>query len=78
MYCLQLINSCYFDVTNVALLPYFTEYESICNQEWIVFQKRLHLLDEFVCRWLSRLEPYTAVTLYMQQELDKYTVSVLT
>ncbi|CAH4033508.1 unnamed protein product [Pieris brassicae] len=55
------------------LKEYNDEYETIGGQEWIVFQKKLHLLEEFVCRWKNRLEPYTAVTLYMQQEIDKYT-----
>ncbi|CAK1551720.1 unnamed protein product [Leptosia nina] len=52
---------------------YNEEYESMGNQEWLVFQKKLHLLEEFVCRWNNRLEPFTPVTLYLQQELEKYT-----
>ncbi|CAG9791907.1 unnamed protein product [Diatraea saccharalis] len=49
------------------------EYESIIEQDWIVFQKKLHLLDEFVSKWMNNLQPYTVVTLYLQQELEKYT-----
>nr|XP_037870708.1 cytoplasmic dynein 2 heavy chain 1 isoform X3 [Bombyx mori] len=48
------------------------EYESIAEQSWIVFQKKLHLLDEFTTKWSTRLEPYTVVTLFIQQELDRY------
>ncbi|XP_038213294.1 cytoplasmic dynein 2 heavy chain 1 [Zerene cesonia] len=51
---------------------YNEDYEAIGNQEWIIFQKKLHLLDEFVVRWKDRLEPYTTVTLFIQQELEKY------
>ncbi|CAG4940518.1 unnamed protein product [Colias eurytheme] len=51
---------------------YNEDYEVIGNQEWIIFQKKLHLLDEFVARWKDRLEPYTTITLFIQQELDKY------
>ncbi|KAJ0179270.1 hypothetical protein K1T71_004982 [Dendrolimus kikuchii] len=52
---------------------YNEDYESIAQQEWIIFQKKLHLLEELVSKWKSRLEPYTTVTLYIQQELEKYT-----
>ncbi|XP_053600523.1 cytoplasmic dynein 2 heavy chain 1 [Plodia interpunctella] len=51
---------------------YSEEYESISEQEWIVFQKKLHLLDEFANKWAARLDPYTAVTLFIRQELDKF------
>ncbi|XP_060800611.1 cytoplasmic dynein 2 heavy chain 1 [Amyelois transitella] len=56
----------------MPLKEYIEEYESISGQEWIVFQKKLHLLEEFASKWGARLEPYTAVTLYMRQELDKF------
>ncbi|KAM3968298.1 LOW QUALITY PROTEIN: dynein cytoplasmic heavy chain beethoven [Aphomia sociella] len=55
------------------LKDYTEEYESIAEQEWIVFQKKLHILDEFVSKWKAQLEPFTTVTLYIQQELEKYT-----
>ncbi|XP_049865471.1 cytoplasmic dynein 2 heavy chain 1-like [Pectinophora gossypiella] len=66
----QLINE-YVNLWTV-LKEYNEEYESLAEQEWIVFQKKLHLLDEFASKWSGRLEPYTNVTLYLQQELDKY------
>lgn len=56
------------------MIFYFVEFESIAEQEWIVFQKKLHLLDEFVKKWKGNLEPYTVVTLFLQQELEKYSV----
>ncbi|XP_013138537.1 PREDICTED: cytoplasmic dynein 2 heavy chain 1-like [Papilio polytes] len=52
---------------------YDEEYESIGEQEWLVFQKKLHLLDEFCIKWCARFEPYTSVTLFLKQTLDKYT-----
>ncbi|XP_052751641.1 cytoplasmic dynein 2 heavy chain 1 isoform X2 [Galleria mellonella] len=55
------------------LKEYNEEYELIAEQEWIVFQKKLHVLDEFVSKWSGLLEPYTMITLYIQQELEKYT-----
>ncbi|KAF9410544.1 hypothetical protein HW555_010393, partial [Spodoptera exigua] len=47
-------------------------FESIADQEWIVFQKKIHLIEEFSLKWKSRLEPFTIVTLFIQQELEKY------
>ncbi|CAH0628959.1 unnamed protein product [Chrysodeixis includens] len=55
------------------LKEYDEEYESIAAQDWIVFQKKIHLIEEFSAKWKSRLEPFTTVTLYIQQELEKYT-----
>ncbi|XP_075972807.1 dynein cytoplasmic heavy chain beethoven [Anticarsia gemmatalis] len=55
-----------------ALKEYNEEFESMAEQEWIVFQKKIHLIEEFSMKWKERLEPFTAVTLYIQQELDKY------
>ncbi|RVE44281.1 hypothetical protein evm_011076 [Chilo suppressalis] len=62
------------EYTNIwtPLKNYNEEYESICGQDWLLFQKKLHLLDEFVSKWTANLEPFTAVTLYLKQELDKY------
>ncbi|KAJ8726929.1 hypothetical protein PYW08_015326 [Mythimna loreyi] len=54
------------------LKKYNEEYESIADQEWIVFQKKIHLIEEFSVKWKGRLEPFTVVTLYIQQELEKY------
>ncbi|XP_047023303.1 cytoplasmic dynein 2 heavy chain 1 [Helicoverpa zea] len=51
---------------------YNEEFESIADQEWIVFQKKIHLIEEFSVKWKSRLEPFTVLTLYIQQELEKY------
>ncbi|KAJ2950705.1 hypothetical protein O0L34_g8965 [Tuta absoluta] len=56
-----------------VMMEYNEEYESLAEQEWIVFQKKLHLIDEFATKWSGRLEPYTPVTLFLQQELDKFT-----
>lgn len=55
----------------------FLEFDAISEQEWIVFQKKLHLLDEFVSKWSGKLEPFTVVTLFIQQELEKYAVSAV-
>ncbi|KAG6453779.1 hypothetical protein O3G_MSEX008333 [Manduca sexta] len=51
---------------------YNEEFEAMSQQLWVVFQKKLHSLEEFTSKWKSRLEPYTSVTLLIQQELDKY------
>ncbi|GBP43431.1 Cytoplasmic dynein 2 heavy chain 1 [Eumeta japonica] len=51
---------------------YSSDYKSLVEQEWVVCQKKLHLIDEFIVKWNTRLEPYTVVTLFIQQELDKY------
>ncbi|XP_068628065.1 cytoplasmic dynein 2 heavy chain 1 [Battus philenor] len=51
---------------------YHDEYESITEQDWIVFQKKLHLLDEFTLKWGSQIEPYTTITLYLKQQIEKY------
>ncbi|KPJ16863.1 Cytoplasmic dynein 2 heavy chain 1 [Papilio machaon] len=51
---------------------YNEEYESIGEQEWLVFQKKLHFLDEFCSKWSARLEPYTSVTLFLKHTLDRY------
>ncbi|XP_052738057.1 cytoplasmic dynein 2 heavy chain 1 isoform X2 [Bicyclus anynana] len=51
---------------------YDDEYKALGEQEWAVFQKKLHLLDDFIMRWTAQLEPFTSVTLYIKQELDKY------
>ncbi|XP_034825556.2 cytoplasmic dynein 2 heavy chain 1 [Maniola hyperantus] len=48
------------------------EYQVLGEQEWVVYQKKLHLLDDFIMKWSGLLEPYTSVTLYIKQELDKY------
>lgn len=55
----------------------FVELQSLAVQEWIVFQKKIYLIDEFVSKWSNKLEPYTQITLFMQQQLDKYTVGIL-
>ncbi|XP_022829187.1 cytoplasmic dynein 2 heavy chain 1 [Spodoptera litura] len=54
------------------LKEYNEEFELMADQEWIVFQKKIHLIEEFSVKWKSRLEPFTIVTLYIQQELEKY------
>lgn len=59
----------------VFFLFFLKEYEAIAEQPWVIFQKKLHLLDEFVSKWKEQVEPYTTITLFIQQELDKYTVS---
>lgn len=58
-----------------ALCLYILEFESMADQEWIVFQKKIHLIEEFSVKWKNRLEPFTIVTLYIQQELEKYSVT---
>ncbi|CAB3224981.1 unnamed protein product [Arctia plantaginis] len=55
-----------------ALKEYNEEFENIAEQDWIVFQKKIHLIDEFSMKWKKCLEPFTAVTLYIRQQLDKY------
>ncbi|CAG9090821.1 unnamed protein product [Plutella xylostella] len=55
-----------------TLKEYDEDYQAIAEQEWIVFQKKLHLIDEMVSKWTARLEPFTTVTLFLQKELDKY------
>ncbi|XP_061706791.1 cytoplasmic dynein 2 heavy chain 1 [Cydia pomonella] len=55
-----------------VMKEYNEDFESIAEQDWIVFHKKLHLLDDFTSKWSSKLEPYTTVTLYLKQELDKY------
>ncbi|XP_063823750.1 cytoplasmic dynein 2 heavy chain 1-like [Ostrinia nubilalis] len=55
-----------------VLKDYNEEFDAIAEQEWIVFQKKLHLLDEFVSKWSDKLEPFTVVTLFIQQDLEKY------
>ncbi|CAK1578261.1 unnamed protein product [Parnassius mnemosyne] len=55
-----------------VLKEYSDEYEFISEQDWIVFQKKLHLLDEFINKWRGQLEPYTTITLFLKQELEKY------
>ncbi|KAL0839484.1 hypothetical protein ABMA28_016191 [Loxostege sticticalis] len=61
----------YVNVWSV-LKDYNEEFAAISEQEWIVFQKKLHLLDEFVSKWSGKLEPFTVVTLFIQQELERY------
>uniref|UniRef100_A0A2A4JRE1 Dynein heavy chain, cytoplasmic n=1 Tax=Heliothis virescens TaxID=7102 RepID=A0A2A4JRE1_HELVI len=51
---------------------YNEEFDSIADQEWIVFQKKIHLIEEFSVKWKAHLEPFTVLTLYIQQELEKY------
>ncbi|CAG9563607.1 unnamed protein product [Danaus chrysippus] len=51
---------------------YNEEYESLAGQKWIVFQRKLHQLDDFVSKWEGELEPFTSVTLIIKRELDKY------
>ncbi|XP_050362992.1 cytoplasmic dynein 2 heavy chain 1 [Nymphalis io] len=55
-----------------VLKDYDDELEELAGQEWIIFQKKLHLLDDFVAKWNSQLEPYTTATLYIKQELENY------
>nr|XP_026491807.1 cytoplasmic dynein 2 heavy chain 1-like [Vanessa tameamea] len=55
-----------------VLKEYDDEFEELAGQEWIIFQKKLHVLDDFVAKWNSQLEPYTNVTLYIKQELENY------
>ncbi|XP_028157049.1 cytoplasmic dynein 2 heavy chain 1-like [Ostrinia furnacalis] len=55
-----------------VLKDYNEEFDAISEQEWIVFQKKLHLLDEFVSKWSDKLEPFTVVTLFIQQDLERY------
>ncbi|KAL4718783.1 hypothetical protein ACJJTC_005101 [Scirpophaga incertulas] len=62
----------YLAVWNI-LKEYIDDFESIIQQDWIIFQKKLHVLDDLVVKWSSKLEPFTAVTLFIQQELEKYT-----
>lgn len=56
------------------MFVFLEELDSMAEQDWLIFQKKLHLLDEFTTKWKGYLEPYTAVTLYIQQELEKYSV----
>lgn len=66
----------FWTANDFSLMKFFiSEYQSLAEQEWIVFQKKLHLIDELVSGWMAKLEPYTTVTLFLQQELDKYVVS---
>ncbi|OWR42616.1 putative dynein beta chain ciliary, partial [Danaus plexippus plexippus] len=51
---------------------YNEEYESLAGQKWIVVQRKLHQLDDFVSKWEGVLEPFTSVTLVIKRELDKY------
>lgn len=53
------------------------EFEELAGQEWLIFQKKLHLLDDFVSKWNGLLEPYTTVTLFIKQDLENYFVRCL-
>ncbi|XP_072941902.1 cytoplasmic dynein 2 heavy chain 1 [Epargyreus clarus] len=55
-----------------TLKEYHEDYTIIAEQEWMVFQKKLHLLDEFVMKWNTKLEPFTIITIFIKQELEKY------
>ncbi|XP_039746175.1 cytoplasmic dynein 2 heavy chain 1-like [Pararge aegeria] len=52
---------------------YDDEFKTLGEQEWVVFQKKMHLLDDFIMQWSAKLEPYTSITLFIKQELDNYT-----
>lgn len=55
-------------------IDYAVEYDSLAGQKWIVVQRKLHQLDDFVSKWEGVLEPFTSVTLVIKRELDKYSV----
>ncbi|CAH2091873.1 unnamed protein product [Euphydryas editha] len=60
-------------ISNWTILKdYNDEFEELAGQEWLIFQKKLHLLDEFVSKWNGLLEPYTTITLFIKQDLEKY------
>lgn len=51
------------------------ELSTLGDQEWSIFQTKLHLLDEFIFDWNQKLEPFTPITLFIKNEIDKYKVN---